>query len=83
MKKKFPNFKSDREAEEFVAKADLTEYDFSDMKQVRFELKPKDKSVNLRLSADLLAAIRKQAKKLGIPYQRFMRLKLEQALHSK
>jgi predicted DNA binding CopG/RHH family protein len=83
MKKKFPRFKSDREAEEFVAKADLAEYDFSDMAPMRFELKPKDKSINLRLPEQLLDAIRKKAKRIGMPYQRFIRLKLEQALHQK
>jgi len=83
MKKKFPRFKSDHEAEEFVAKADLTEYDFSDMVPMRFELRRKNKSINLRLPEQLLDAIRKKAKRIGIPYQRFIRLKLEEALHSK
>ena len=82
MKKKFPTFKTDREAEKFVEKADLSEYDFSDMKPMRFEMRPKDTSVNLRLSKELLNAIRKQAKRIGIPYQRLMRLKLEQAIRS-
>jgi addiction module HigA family antidote len=37
MKKKFPKFKTDAEAEEFVAKADLSEYSFSDMIPMRFK----------------------------------------------
>lgn len=81
MKKKLPILKSDKEAEAFVAKADLTEYDLSGMVPMRFEMKPKDKSVNLRLPAQLLAAVQKQAKRVGVPYQRFIRLALERALH--
>ena len=47
---------------------------------VRFEMKPKDKSINLRMPLSLLDAVRKEARKAGIPYQRFIRLKLEQAV---
>jgi predicted DNA binding CopG/RHH family protein len=83
MKKKIPSFKSDREAEEFVASADLSKYDLSGAKLVRFELKRKDKSINLRLSDDLLAAVRKRARREGVPYQRFIRLTLERAVHTK
>lgn len=48
---------------------------------MRFELKPKDKSVNLRLPEQLLEAVRTQAQRAGIPYQRFIRMALERALH--
>ena len=81
MKKKIPTFKSDEEAEAFVAKADLTNYDLSGAKLVRFELKRKDKSINLRLPAQLLKAVRSRAEKEKIPYQRFIRMALEEALH--
>ena len=49
MKKTIPTFKTDEEAEDFVATADLSDYDLSGGEVVRFELKRKDKSVNLRL----------------------------------
>ena len=39
--KKFPIFKSDKEAEDFVANSDLTEYDISGFKPVHFEFEPK------------------------------------------
>jgi predicted DNA binding CopG/RHH family protein len=78
--KKLPTFKSDREAEHFVDKADLSEYDLSGGEFVRFELKPKDKSVNLRLPGQLLEAVRKRAKRAGLPYQRFIRMALEEAV---
>jgi predicted DNA binding CopG/RHH family protein len=80
MKKKLPTLASDEEAEDFVAHSDLTEYDLSGMVVMRFELKPKDKSVNLRLPEQLLEAVRTRAARAGIPYQRFIRMALERAL---
>ena len=56
-KKKFPEFKTDEEAEHFVDTADLSEYDFSDMVPVKFELKPKDKTVSLRVYPETLGWI--------------------------
>jgi predicted DNA binding CopG/RHH family protein len=73
MKKKFPDFKTDDEAEAFVETADLSEYDFTGLVPMRFELKRKDTSISLRLPEELLEAVRIQAKRVGIPYQRFMR----------
>jgi predicted DNA binding CopG/RHH family protein len=81
MKKKLPTLTSDAEAEAFVATADLSEYDLTGMVPMRFELKPKDKSVNLRLPAQLLEAVQDRAKRVGMPYQRFIRMALERALH--
>jgi predicted DNA binding CopG/RHH family protein len=80
MKKPIPTFKTDKEAEDFVATADLTEYDLSGGRLMRFELRPKDKSVSLRLPEKLLTAVRSRAKRAGIPYQRFIRMALEQAV---
>ncbi len=83
MKKKFPDFKTDAEAENFVETADLSDYDFSGMVPMRFELKRKDKSISLRLPEQLLEAVRVNAKRVGIPYQRFMRLAIERAIKTK
>ena len=80
MKRKIPSFKSDKEAEDFVDTAHLTQYDLSGAKLVHFELTPKDKSVNLRLPGALLEAVRKRAKRAGLPYQRFIRMALEEAV---
>ena len=80
MKKKFPDFKTDAEAEAFVESADLSEYDFSGMVPMRFELKRKDKSISLRLPEELLDVVRINAQRVGIPYQRFMRLAIERAV---
>jgi predicted DNA binding CopG/RHH family protein len=78
--KPFPTLKTDEEAEDFVANADLTQFDWSDMKRVKFEFQPKDTSVNLRLPKALLDAVRKRAEAEGMPYQRYIRLALEQSL---
>jgi predicted DNA binding CopG/RHH family protein len=80
MKKPIPTFKTDSEAEEFVAKADLTDYDLSGGQIVRFEMRPKDKAVSLRLPDKLLDAVRGAAKRQGVPYQRFIRMAIESAL---
>jgi predicted DNA binding CopG/RHH family protein len=80
MKKAIPAFKTDKEAEDFVATADLTEYDLSGGHFMRFEMKRKDKSVNLRLPEQLLEAVRRRARDTGIPYQRFIRMALERAV---
>ena len=80
MKKKIPAFKTDTEAETFVDTADLTEYDLSRGKPVRFEFEKKDSRVNMRLPETLLAAVRRSARKRGIPYQRFIREALEHAV---
>ena len=81
MRKTIPMFKTDEEAEDFVATADLSQYDLSGGEVVRFEMKPKDASVNLRLPKPLLEAVRGRAKIVGIPYQRFIRIALERALN--
>ena len=67
MKKPIPTFKTDREAEDFVANADLTDYDLSGGQVVRFEMRPKDKAVSLRLLEKLLDAVRGAAKRQGAP----------------
>jgi predicted DNA binding CopG/RHH family protein len=81
MRKKLPTLATDEEAEEFVAKSDLTEYDLSAMRTVRFEFQPKSERVNMRLPKPLLDAVKDSAAKAGIPYQRFIRQALEAVVH--
>ena len=83
MKKKLPRFRSDKEAEDFVEKADLSEYDLSAMRPIRFEFQPKSERVNMRLPRQLLDAVRASASKAGVPYQRFIRQALEDAIQRK
>lgn len=83
MKKKLPRFKSDKDAEDFVDKADLSQYDLSGMRPLRFEFQPKSERVNMRLPRQLLEAVRASAAKAGVPYQRYIRLALEDAVRRK
>jgi len=80
MKKKLPKLRSDKEAEAFVAQSDLTDYDLSGMRTVRFEFQPKSERVNMRLPRPLLDAVKATAAKAGVPYQRFIRQALESAV---
>jgi len=83
MKKKLPRFKSDKAAEKFVEKSDLTDYDLSSMRSIRFEFQPKGERVNMRLPRQLLDAVRASAANAGVPYQRFIRQALEDAVQRK
>ena len=65
MKKPWPVLKSDEAAERFVAGADLSEYDFSRMVPMRFELRREGELVRLRLSEELLAATKAAAARAG------------------
>jgi len=80
MKKKLPVLRTDEEAERFIETADLTEYDLSQFKPVRFEFVPKTERVNMRLPAPLLEGVKARAAQAGMPYQRYIRLALEEAL---
>ena len=77
MLKKFPDWKTDREADEWLQNADLTEYDLSDMKKIRFEIARKDTSISLRLPASLHAAIKARAVRANVPMQRLIRAAIE------
>ena len=80
MPKKFPDLKSDEEADAWLQGADLTEYDLTDMKKVRFELARKDASISLRLPTALLASLRAEAAKANMPTQRLIRMLIEAQL---
>ena len=83
MKKPFPKLKTDREAERFVETADLSLYDFSDFKRTSFEFEPKSKSVTMRLPESLLAAVRARAERQGMPYQKLIRIAIENLVAEK
>ncbi|HEX7361084.1 MAG TPA: BrnA antitoxin family protein [Bryobacteraceae bacterium] len=80
MKKRIPIFKTDREAEVFVDTADLTQFDLVGARPVRFEFAKKEARVNMRLPEPLLKAVKDRAATRGIPYQRFIREVLEDAV---
>ena len=48
--------------------------------RVRFELQPKNKTITIRMSEELLEAVKEQAEKSGLDYQKFIRLTLERVV---
>ncbi|NJL83090.1 MAG: CopG family transcriptional regulator [Chloroflexaceae bacterium] len=84
MSKSLPKIKSDEEAEELLSE-DLTEYltpeNFKgNFSPVSFEFAPKDATISLRLSKDLLEAVKKASDKRAISYQKFIRESIERAI---
>jgi predicted DNA binding CopG/RHH family protein len=77
MKKKIPTFSTDKQAEDFVDAADLTQYDLSGGTPVQFEFEPKSAHVNMRVPKPLLDAVKERARVRGIPYTRFIRQLME------
>lgn len=79
--KPLPLLSSDEEAKDFVSSANLTDYDLSALTPTRLEVSSKDARLNMRLPAALLEQIKAIAAAEGMPYRRFIRQALEQALH--
>ena len=80
MPRKLPVAKTDVEAAKFVDGADLTAYDLTAMRPQRFEFAPKEARINMRLPGKLLTAVKAAAARAGVPYQRFIRQALEDAI---
>lgn len=81
MKKPLPKLTTDDAAEAFIEQADLTHYDLSGMRSANFEFQPKDKRITMRLPETLFEAIKEEAARSGMPYQRFIRQALESVVH--
>ena len=79
MKRKVPQMKTDGDVESFIEQ-DLSDLDFSQFKRYRFEFENKDARVNMRLPKQQLDAVKAEAKRRGIPYQRLMRELLQTGL---
>ena len=81
-KKPLPEFKTDEEAERFVDEADLTDYDLSGGRPVRFEFSKKTAQLNMRLPEEQLSALKRVAKQQGIPYTRLVRQFIDQGMEA-
>jgi predicted DNA binding CopG/RHH family protein len=79
MNKRVPRLRTDEQAEAFLAR-DLSHLDFAQFKPAHFEFEKKDEQINMRVPKPLLAAVKARAKARGIPYTRFIRETLEQAV---
>lgn len=55
-------------------------FDRKDWKYVRYEMKPKNKVVTLRMSEGLLDAIKLRAEREGLDYQKWIRLIVDEKL---
>ena len=55
-------------------------FDMKGWKKVKFEIKPKNKTITLRISEELLEAIKSKADDEGVEYQKWIRSSLEDAL---
>ena len=65
-RRKLPIQRTDRAAASFVGRADLSRYDLSAMRPVRFEFAPKSARLNMRLPENLLAAVKDAAADTGV-----------------
>ncbi|NNM72404.1 CopG family antitoxin [Enterovirga aerilata] len=77
-KRKIPDFATDEEAEEFVATADLTEYDLSEF--VVAPIKFVRPAPNTFVPDDLLEKVRKRADQQGVSPDYFIERALEEAV---
>jgi len=82
MKRKVPRMTTDKEAEAFLEQ-DVSDLDFSQFKPVKFEFQTKAARLNMRLPLPLLDAVKARARVRGVPYTRFIREVLEQAISEK
>lgn len=75
--KSFPVYNTDKEAEDFVTHADLSDYDFSAFQKmsslINSEYANKDAQVNLRLPQSQLDQVKQAAQTIGMPYTRLIR----------
>ncbi|AGF50523.1 sll1652 [Synechocystis sp. PCC 6803] len=80
MNKPLPKMNSDQEAEDLLEQ-DLTDYLVPEnFTKTTFEFAPKDKSITLRLSSELLTAVKNTASAQGMNYQKYIREVLEQSV---
>ena len=80
MKKKLKKIKTNRAAEKLLSQ-DLSPYIHQEnFKPMRFELKPKNETVTIRMSEELLKSLKKKSKKQGIHYQKLIRQAIEKML---
>ena len=82
MPHRVPELTTDAAAEAFLDQ-DLSDLDFSQFEQTRFEFGRKDARVNMRLPLPLLEAVKRRALARGVPYQRYIREALEAAVGRK
>jgi predicted DNA binding CopG/RHH family protein len=82
VEKKMPRLLTDEDAEKFLDQ-DLSPYlHKGNFSSITFEFEPKTTKINLRVTPSLLASIKKKAKRVSMPYQRYIRHVLERELNA-
>ena len=81
-KKTIPKFKTEDDEHEFWAKHDATDYfDVATGKRVTFsELKPSTKTISLRLTEEMLNALKVMANRRDVPYQSLIKVLLKEKI---
>lgn len=72
-----------KDAERFDYSANLADYDLSGARLVRFQFERKEAQIHMRVPRGLLEAVKARAKECGIPYTRYIRESLEDAVTRK
>ena len=80
--KPWPKLKTHDEVDEFIATADLSEYDWGQPEAVSHEFEDKSARVTMRMPKSQLAQIKAEAEQRGMKYQKFMRVLMERGLQS-
>lgn len=80
--KPLPQFQTEAEEQEFWAAHSSMDYiDWEQADVVIFtNLKPSTRTISLRLPEELLSRIKVRAHKLGLPYQSFLKMKLNELI---
>lgn len=79
MSRMVPKLVTDEEAEAFLDQ-DLSDLDFGQFKPGQLEFQPKDARLTMRVPRQMLDAVKRRAEARGIPYQRFVREAIQDAL---
>jgi predicted DNA binding CopG/RHH family protein len=79
MKRQVPKLPTDEAAEAFLEQ-DLSDLDFAQFKAGQLEFARKDARLTMRVPQLMLDAVKRRASARGIPYQRFVREAIQQAL---
>ena len=80
--KPWPKLKSHDDVDDFIATADLSEYDWGQPEAIRHEFEGKNARVTMRMPESQLDRIKAEAEKRGVKYQRFMRDLMERGLQT-
>jgi predicted DNA binding CopG/RHH family protein len=79
MKREIPKLPTDEAAEAFLEQ-DLSDLDYAQFKPGQLEFERKDARLTMRVPQPMLDAVKRRARARGIPYQRFVREAIQQAL---